>query len=596
MFRKLSRYVRRRPVAIRSWSRSAHLYLESLEERAVPASVFLVPLTTATDSAHFHTLAAAQTAAGAGGLITIEPGSQPESSVAITQSGLTIRGDPNISGSTLLPFDAQVQANNVSLTNLHLGSVTLSANVNHTILVGSLVRDITDPGSTANSGQFFINQNMITGTISLAGNSGGANTADNVSDNTISGPGPAVLTLTNADNTQILNNHFIVPLDNSVHEVVIHSNSQGVIVANNLFELAAGAANPVFMQVQNTGGAGDQLSITIRNNVFRGGGSAGIGLDLDVTPDPSHFTARIEGNDFNGLNLGVRIFGAGTSAGDNAQGNIDLGGGSTTLGASLGGNNFHGYTGLDVAIMLQNTPNNAGNVIFAQRNIFPNGVSPGLFIRDATHGSGTGAILATSLDANHSYVQALYNDLLGRTGQLSELDPWVVVLNNPAQGRSALVNGILRSSESLGRIVDRLYLRYLGRASDPGGRAAFISLLQNGTSLEDVEAMFVSSPEYLTRITSDYVQSLYINLLGRTGSQSELVPWYNALGQLGLLGVAKSFTHAFEHRLNFARTLYQQFLHRTPSNAEISPLASSGTDLLGMEVFVLTSDEFSNRG
>src|SRR5439155_17151237 len=132
-------------------------------------------------------------------------------------------------------------------------------------------------------------------------NSGGANTADNVSDNTISGRGPSSLTLANASNTQILNNHFIVPLDNSVREVVVHSNTLGLIVANNYFELAAGTANPVFMQVLNSGGAGDQLSVTIRNNVFRGGGSAGIGLDLDVSADPSHFTARVEGNDFNGL-------------------------------------------------------------------------------------------------------------------------------------------------------------------------------------------------------------------------------------------------------------------------------------------------------
>ena len=599
MLTSLVRWVRSRQTVSRHLSfrkRSAQLCIETLEERAVPASVFLVPLTTPIDGAHFHTIADAQTAAGMFGSITIEPGAQPEASATITQNGVTIQGDPNIAGSTLLSFDALISANNVTLSNLRLGNVTITTNFNHAAVIHCLVQNITDPGGPT-SGEFFIDQSMITGMIDLSGNSSGAATADTISNNTISGQGVTSLRLTNATDTQVINNHFIVPLNDTTDDVVIRSASVGVVVANNYFELAGGIANPVFMQVANTGGAGDQVAVTIRNNTFRGGGSAGIGLDLDVSSDPTHFIARVEGNDFNGLNIGVRIFGAGVTAGDNAQGNIDLGGGSTSLGTSLGGNNFRGFTALDVAILLQNTPNGAANLVLAENNLFPNGVSPSVFIRDSTHGTGgTGTILATALEMNRAYIQALYNDLLGRTGQISELDIWVDILISPTGGPSVVVNDILHSPESLGRIVDRLYLQYLGRPSDPGGRAGFISLLQNGATLENVEAMFVSSPEYLSHITSDYVQSLYVNLLGRTGSSTELAGWYGAIGQLGLNGVAMSFTHSFEHRVRFTRLLYRQFLHRTPADAEIIPIASSSLDLLGIEALILASNEFVNAG
>ena len=57
-----------------------------------------------------------------------------------------------------------------------------------------------------------------------------------------------------------------------------------------------------------------------------------------------------------------------------------------------------------------------------------------------------------------------------------------------------------------------------------------------------------------------------------------------------------SFTHSFEHRVRFTRLLYRQFLHRTPADAEIIPIASSSLDLLGIEALILASNEFMNAG
>src|SRR5262249_42631501 len=127
------------------------------------------------------------------------------------------------------------------------------------------------------------------------------------------------------------------------------------------------------------------------------------------------------------------------------------------------------------------------------------------------------------LDNKQALVQTLYNQLLGRTGSSAEIDGWGGLFN--AQGQAAVVNGSTKSPEALGRIVDQLYLRFLGRESDAGGRAGWIGFLSAGGTLEQVETLFLTSPEYLSHINTEFVQSLYLNILGRAGSAPELALW-----------------------------------------------------------------------
>ena len=104
----------------------------------------------------------------------------------------------------------------------------------------------------------------------------------------------------------------------------------------------------------------------------------------------------------------------------------------------------------------------------------------------------------------------------------------------PALGRAGVAHAILYSTESLDRIVSGYYLRFLGRADDGSEEMGFVSLLQNGAALEQVQALFIASPEYQGHINTDYAQSLYINLLGRTAGLAELSGVNAALPQLGL--------------------------------------------------------------
>ncbi len=184
--------------------------------------------------------------------------------------------------------------------------------------------------------------------------------------------------------------------------------------------------------------------------------------------------------------------------------------------------------------------------------------------------------------------------MLGRTGSLAELDGWVSVLN--AQGQSVVVNDILRSQESLGRIVDGFYIRFLDRQSDADGRASWISFLQNGGTEEQLENAFLTSPEYLSHISTDFVQSLYINILGRTGSASELAGWNNIIQQIGFGGIANGFIGSVENRSITLSTYFQTFLHRTPTTTETNTFVNSSADLLSMEGAVMSLPEYFLNG
>ena len=58
---------------------------------------------------------------------------------------------------------------------------------------------------------------------------------------------------------------------------------------------------------------------------------------------------------------------------------------------------------------------------------------------------------------------------------------------------------ILASSESDQDVIDGFFHRFLNRAEDIAGINYYVSLLQQGTSWEDIEASIIGSAEYLAR-------------------------------------------------------------------------------------------------
>ena len=492
--------------------------------------------------------------AGTTGTVIIEPGATGDSGpVSVTMASLTIKGDPNAPGSILPKYDLNINAGHISLNNLNLGTVTVAATAANTSVTRSWLDKFVETGATSGAGHNVLSQNMISGSVDLGGNSGlFQQTTDIVQHNTFHSTAQILLRLTNSNSTEVRDNTFIGDATSQV-AIMVRSNSDNVIVANNNVELS-GASNPIAVEIINTGGAtGNIAGAKVLDNTLSTSGH-GTGVFCDVFAGGIGFAAQIEGNDFHGNQVGVDVFGVPNSP--TGAGKVDIGGGSNGLGSSQGGNNFRGFDGQNghFAIVLRGT--DAGVGVSAKNNIFNVGVTTGTVVKDGGNGAGTGAIDASSaLNSDRSFVQNLYTRLLGRAGNPaagSELDGWVSQLGSI--GRSGVTHNILYSTESLNRVVDQFYLTYLGRASGPNEKAFWVTSIQNGQNIDQVEAGFLSSPEFLAHSNTDFVQALYIDVLGRTGGSSELASWYTVLPQLNLQGVAASFTGSQEHRTKTVTT------------------------------------------
>jgi hypothetical protein len=123
---------------------------------------------------------------------------------------------------------------------------------------------------------------------------------------------------------------------------------------------------------------------------------------------------------------------------------------------------------------------------------------------------------ATNATTNQVLVENLFEVLLNR-----QTDPgsagFVNELNNGTSA-STVVLQIEGSSEYLGDQVQALFQRYLHRQADAGSLPSFISLLSNGSTLEQVAAIIVGSPEYFQLHGGNnvsFLKALYLDALGR---------------------------------------------------------------------------------
>jgi hypothetical protein len=201
----------------------------------------------------------------------------------------------------------------------------------------------------------------------------------------------------------------------------------------------------------------------------------------------------------------------------------------------------------------------------------------------------------TVLTPQQRFVQALYLDFLHRAGDLNnpnDAGAWGTALSR-GMPAATVANLVARSLEALGVDVDGLYHRFLGRDADSAGRAAFVGYLQAGGTLEGVSQAMLASSEYQSHFPGDdFVQSLYRNLLQRTGSSAEVNSLVALLSQLGRAGVVQGFLSSPEFRAGEVGDDYAQLLHRTSSAAEVNSWVGSGLDLLAIDTLFAASPEF----
>jgi Putative Ig domain/Domain of unknown function (DUF4214) len=282
--------------------------------------------------------------------------------------------------------------------------------------------------------------------------------------------------------------------------------------------------------------------------------------------------------------------------------------------ATLTVSNIANTTGLSIAgsgtgtVTITGIPTSAGIVSFTVK---------------ATDALGATAqqaytLLVNPASINGNFVETTYVQFLHRPGDLgSPLDAgsWLSALNAGTSSPTAVANAISRSPEAFGVLVDGLYVKLLNRPSDSGGRTAFVSILQNGGTLEQVIATLVTSQEYQNATSTDpsFVQSLYSRLLGRTvsSSGSEVSGWVAAIATIGRSGVVNGFLQSSEFRMDVVQQFYgftsapvssvasllPNLLNRTstPATQELSSWVNNGMDALSIELAIMASAEFNAK-
>lgn len=228
------------------------------------------------------------------------------------------------------------------------------------------------------------------------------------------------------------------------------------------------------------------------------------------------------------------------------------------------------------------------NVDFGAWSVTPHSITPKL-----------GAFVG--LSADQVFVQHLYLDALGRQGSVAELNGWVQTLQSSSQAAVALA--IETSFEARDKLVKSWYVNYLGREAGNGEELSWVNLLQT-TLIKPEErtlSLFLSSDEFYARAQTlvttgtpdeNYVQALYMVVLGRSGSAPEISSWVGNLSSLGRAGVAFSIIDSVEARTKTFENYYNVLLERAADTAGLNDWVSSGLGDLAVRVSIEGSAEF----
>jgi uncharacterized repeat protein (TIGR01451 family) len=203
---------------------------------------------------------------------------------------------------------------------------------------------------------------------------------------------------------------------------------------------------------------------------------------------------------------------------------------------------------------------------------------------------------------NQRFIAHLYSDLLHRESDVDGLASWSLLM---ALGgtRTQVVVGFENSPEYRADQVEGIYERFLHRSAGPAEVGAWLNLLNNGTTVEQMEAVVLGSLEYYQRragsSTTGFLDALYGDALGRAIDPIGLAGWSQALANGSTrASVGAAVLLSAEGDQHWIESVYQQYLHRP---ADPSGLSFWGNELAqgaGEEqvlALILASDEYLNR-
>ena len=159
-----------------------------------------------------------------------------------------------------------------------------------------------------------------------------------------------------------------------------------------------------------------------------------------------------------------------------------------------------------------------------------------------------------------TFVHNLYRELLGREPDAAGQTFWLNVYSQAggaAAARQKVVAGFLDSPEYRQHLVSRIYVDFLHRAVEASGLQFWTGKLAGGLDEKSLLAGVIGSDEYFHNAgnsAAKFVDGLFHDLLGRTGSASDEAYWaglVHATDSASLFQIAVEFlsTPEAEHKL-----------------------------------------------
>jgi hypothetical protein len=200
-------------------------------------------------------------------------------------------------------------------------------------------------------------------------------------------------------------------------------------------------------------------------------------------------------------------------------------------------------------------------------------------------------------DSGSAYIRSLYETILGRAGSASEVAAWAGSLG-AGMTRPQIAEAFVNSFEHRSDEVDTYYQEFLHRAADAGS-IVWTDELMAGVSEANVVQGILDSPEYQSAHLTPYlfVSDLYIDVLGRQGSASEIAAWQSALASgMSRQALVASIVGSTEAVDQVVESDYAAYLHRQPDANDLSTWTSiidaPGGSASDVTVDILASDEF----
>jgi hypothetical protein len=132
------------------------------------------------------------------------------------------------------------------------------------------------------------------------------------------------------------------------------------------------------------------------------------------------------------------------------------------------------------------------------------------WVQSVEHGASLEVVKANILGSNEfflksgatvpSYLNAVYENEIGRPIDSVALATWIPIASSSIAGRANAAFGIMRSAEGEKAEITSIYETVLGRLAEASGEAGWVSLLQHGVSDAQVIAGIIGSNEYFATI------------------------------------------------------------------------------------------------